>query len=220
MDEGKKTSTRTKPWRLNPASECEAADQRHQEQNQEHEKEYLGDSCGRDGYAAEAKDRSNNRNHQEDSRPAKHKTSGCVVRLVSEERETSGEGFPKNEPPLGIHPTAGTVVQPYSESPVSLNLTADWLTELGTYAGWLSNSPAKPLPLQGTKGHYRTITIVAFVVLAIVTTATILLAAKWPFTQAKVVTRLESATSANIRVRSFRAKYFPPGCLIEGAELR
>lgn len=49
-------------------------------------------------------------------------------------RETSGEGFPKNEPPLGVHPTACTGSQLYSESPVSLNLTADCLTKLVIYA--------------------------------------------------------------------------------------
>src|SRR5438309_5968042 len=31
---------------------------------------------------------------------------------------------------------------------------------------------------------------------------------------------VESATSAKIRVRSFRTKYCPPGCVIEGAEFR
>ena len=35
-----------------------------------------------------------------------------------------------------------------------------------------------------------------------------------------VVARLESATSTNVRLHSFRTSYFPPGCVIEGAELR
>jgi AsmA-like C-terminal region len=85
----------------------------------------------------------------------------------------------------------------------------------------LTNSPAKTTPPRGRKrSPYTAITVGLFVVLAAVATAAILLAVKWPFTQAKIVARLESGTSAKFRIRSFRTKYFPPGCVIEGVELR
>jgi AsmA-like C-terminal region len=78
---------------------------------------------------------------------------------------------------------------------------------------------ARP-PQDANRRRYRAITIVVVAVLGFLTTATVLLAAEWPFTQAKVVEQLEGALSANVRIRSFRTLYFPPGCVIEGAELR
>ena len=85
----------------------------------------------------------------------------------------------------------------------------------------MTNSPAKAPPQQGLKrSRYRAITIGLSVVLAVVATAAILLAVEWPFTQAKIVARIESATSTKFRIGSFRIKYFPPGCVMEGAELR
>lgn len=84
-----------------------------------------------------------------------------------------------------------------------------------------SSTPNAPSPLGASRrGRYRAITIVVVVVLGFLTTVTILLAAEWPFTQAKITARLENATSATVQVQSFRTTYFPPGCVMEGAELR
>src|SRR5689334_23965936 len=86
---------------------------------------------------------------------------------------------------------------------------------------YVRNSTAKRPRSEGAKRRRnRVLTIIVVVALGLLTAATVLLAAKWPFTQAKVVARLENALSVNVRIRSFRTNYFPPGCVIEGAELR
>jgi hypothetical protein len=78
-----------------------------------------------------------------------------------------------------------------------------------------------PPPPPGRRNRYkRPITILLIVVVALLGTAAALLAAKWPFTPAKVTARLESATSASVRIGGFQTKYFPPGCVIEALELR
>jgi len=56
--------------------------------------------------------------------------------------------------------------------------------------------------------------------LILAATAGALLAIKWPFTPAKVTAELESATYGRVHIRGFRAKYFPPGCVMEGLEWR
>jgi hypothetical protein len=83
-----------------------------------------------------------------------------------------------------------------------------------------SFTPNTPTPQGANHRRRRAITIVVVVLLGLLTIATIPLVAEWPFTQARVVERLESALPANVRIRSFRMQYFPPGCVIEGAELR
>jgi len=62
--------------------------------------------------------------------------------------------------------------------------------------------------------------ITAGAILALIVAGVCLIAAKWPFTADRVQTELASATSSNVKIRSFRVRYFPPGCVIEGLELR
>ena len=47
-----------------------------------------------------------------------------------------------------------------------------------------------------------------------------LIAIKWPFTRDKIAARLGKATSSSVRFHGFQTKYFPPGCVIEGLEVR
>lgn len=91
---------------------------------------------------------------------------------------------------------------------------------MGPYAGQVRNASANQPPSRGSKRHYAAVAVTIVVVLAFFVTAAILVAAKWPFTQAKITARLGSAMSANVQIKSFRTTYFPPGCVIEGAELR
>src|SRR5690242_20462310 len=72
-----------------------------------------------------------------------------------------------------------------------------------------------------TKRHgKRALLVAAIVVLILVATAGALLAIKWPFTSARVIAELASATSGRVQIHGFRAKYFPPGCIMDGVELR
>jgi len=60
---------------LQPLAECEAADQGNQEKHDKDEKQNLGNSRRRNGYAGEAKDCGYDSDHQEDGRLPKHETS-------------------------------------------------------------------------------------------------------------------------------------------------
>jgi hypothetical protein len=62
----------------NPMSGCEAADQRHEKQNEEYKKQDSGDARGRDCDTPETKDRRDNRNHQKYGRPPEHRSSIVV----------------------------------------------------------------------------------------------------------------------------------------------
>ena len=80
---------------------------------------------------------------------------------------------------------------------------------------------APPPPPATRRGRYnRPIAIAIVLVVALLGTAAALLAAKWPFTPAKMTARLENATSGSVRFGGFQTKYFPPGCVIEALELR
>jgi hypothetical protein len=57
-------------------------------------------------------------------------------------------------------------------------------------------------------------------VLTLLAVAAILLAIKWPFTEAKVQEELATATSGSIHIHGFQKRYFPPGCVMEGVEFR
>ncbi len=68
----------------------------------------------------------------------------------------------------------------------------------------------------GSPGRaYRTVKIaaVAFVVLLGIGAA--LLAAKWPFTRDNIVAQLADAASSTVHIKSFKAHYLPPGCVME-----
>jgi hypothetical protein len=82
----------------NPVSECEAADQRHDKQNEEYEKEDSGDARSRESDTPETKDRRDNRNHQKHGRPPEHKSSiGVGIGTAF----CRGRRF-ENEPPLAV----------------------------------------------------------------------------------------------------------------------
>ena len=84
-------------------------------------------------------------------------------------------------------------------------------------------SPAKSQPLpSGSKlpAYKRPLTIAIFVALILPVVGATLLAIKWPFTQRTITAELESATSGLVQIHGFRVKYFPPGCVIDGVELR
>src|SRR6202049_1560812 len=75
-------------------------------------------------------------------------------------------------------------------------------------------------PVSKGRGHKRVLTICAVAVLALLATTAILLAVKWPFTQAKMQEELATATSGSVQIHGFQTKYFPPGCVMEGVEFR
>jgi len=75
-------------------------------------------------------------------------------------------------------------------------------------------------PVSKPRVHKRVLTICAVAVLALLSTAAILLAVKWPFTQAKMLEELATATSGSVQIHGFRTTYFPPGCVMERVEFR
>jgi hypothetical protein len=82
-----------------------------------------------------------------------------------------------------------------------------------------SNPPASKRP-SGGKRYKRALTIAVVVVLLLLATGAGLIAVKWPFTPDKVRADLEDATSGSVQIHGFQATYFPPGCVMEGVELR
>ena len=70
---------------------------------------------------------------------------------------------------------------------------------------------------RSTGRRMRTVLIVALAILACVVVAAILCSIFWPFTQGKIVERLNDASDSKVQVRAFRKTYFPhPGCELEG----
>src|SRR5580700_10462662 len=51
-----------------------------------------------------------------------------------------------------------------------------------------------------------------------VASCAIVLALNWPFTQTAVTKALEDRFARDVKIRKFRATYFPPGCVAEGIE--
>src|SRR5580692_4039484 len=51
-----------------------------------------------------------------------------------------------------------------------------------------------------------------------VASCAILLAINWPFTQTAVTKALEDRFARDVKIRKFRATYFPPGCVAEGID--
>jgi hypothetical protein len=73
----------------------------------------------------------------------------------------------------------------------------------------------------GTKRRRRrAFEITAAAIAGLIFAGASLIAAKWPFTADKVQMELAAATSSNVKIRSFRVRYFPPGCVIGGLEVR
>ncbi len=86
---------------------------------------------------------------------------------------------------------------------------------------WIQPRPeVETPPVSKPRVHKRVLTICAVAVLALLATAAILLAVKWPFTQAKMQEELATATSGSVQIHGFRTTYFPPGCVMEGVEFR
>jgi AsmA-like C-terminal region len=81
-------------------------------------------------------------------------------------------------------------------------------------------SEASPNPSGKRQRYKRAFAISAMVAFILLGAAAAVLSAKWPFTAPKIRAELEEATSDTVHLRSFRMRYFPPGCVIEGIELR
>jgi AsmA-like C-terminal region len=66
-------------------------------------------------------------------------------------------------------------------------------------------------------GHnvVRYVLIAGSILLVVVVAAAVVVQRHWPFTEAKVRSDLESATSSQVRFGNFRTRYFPPGCVAE-----
>src|ERR1700682_1576039 len=64
----------------------------------------------------------------------------------------------------------------------------------------------------------RWILVSAAVVALVIAGAAIVLALNWPFTQTAVTKALEDRFVRDVKIRNFRATYFPPGCVAEGIE--
>jgi AsmA-like protein len=83
------------------------------------------------------------------------------------------------------------------------------------FHGRSSLSPQSKQPI-----YKRPFAMAIVVALSLLGAGAILLALKWPFTADEMTAELGSATSGRVRMHGFRVKYFPPGCVIEGVELR
>ena len=84
----------------------------------------------------------------------------------------------------------------------------------------LLGASAHRAPLSGRTICKRGLTVAAVVLLLLLATGAALLAAKWPFTPEKMTAQLGEATSGSVQIHGFRTTYFPPGCVMEGLELR
>jgi hypothetical protein len=70
------------------------------------------------------------------------------------------------------------------------------------------------LPSTHKSGRKKWFLIAVIVLAAIVVAAAVLFAMKWPFTQARVIERLQQATATTVQIGSFQQAYFPhPGCV-------
>lgn len=64
--------------------------------------------------------------------------------------------------------------------------------------------------------RWRRILLIAIVTLAILCVSALILIRHWPFAEGPVVQNLREASDSQLKVRSFRETYFPPGCVLEG----
>ena len=62
---------------------------------------------------------------------------------------------------------------------------------------------------------YRIVKIAAVALVVLLGIGAALLAAKWPFTRDNIAAQLGDAASSTVHIRSFQARYFPPGCVME-----
>lgn len=69
-------------------------------------------------------------------------------------------------------------------------------------------------PATHKSGRKKWFLIPLIVLAAILAAAAVLLAVKWPFTQARVIERLQQATATSVQIGNFKEEYFPhPGCV-------
>ncbi|HKT67930.1 MAG TPA: hypothetical protein VJP83_00770, partial [Terriglobales bacterium] len=77
------------------------------------------------------------------------------------------------------------------------------------------------LPATHKSGRKKWFLIPLIVLAAILVAAAVLLAVKWPFTQARVMQRLQQATATTVQIGSFHEEYFPhPGCVAREVTFR
>lgn len=77
------------------------------------------------------------------------------------------------------------------------------------------------LPATHKSGRKEWFLIPLIVLAAILVAAAVLLAVKWPFTQARVMQRLQQATATTVQIGSFHEEYFPhPGCVAREVTFR
>jgi hypothetical protein len=76
------------------------------------------------------------------------------------------------------------------------------------------------LAIQSTRNRVprRWIFVSAALAAVGIASGAILLAINWPFTQTAVTKALEDRFARDVKIRKFRATYFPPGCVAEGIE--
>jgi hypothetical protein len=70
-------------------------------------------------------------------------------------------------------------------------------------------------PSTTKKSGIKKWSVIGLIVLGcLVVAGAALLAGKWPFTQARVIERLQEATATTVQIGSLREEYFPhPGCV-------
>jgi hypothetical protein len=67
---------------------------------------------------------------------------------------------------------------------------------------------------------YRWATIAGLSVLVVIGSVSVLLASRWPFTRATVITALQERFSSTVEFQAFRGTYLTPGCVVEGLTFR
>jgi hypothetical protein len=68
----------------------------------------------------------------------------------------------------------------------------------------------------GSSGRaYRIVKIAAVAFVLLLGVGAALLAAKWPFTRDNIAAQLADAASSTVHIKSFKARYLPPGCVME-----
>src|SRR5690348_12120297 len=77
-----------------------------------------------------------------------------------------------------------------------------------------------PSPQTKQPFYKRPLAMAIVVALSLLGAGAILLALKWPFTPGNMTAELGSASSGRVRIHGFQVTYFPPGCVMEGVELR
>jgi hypothetical protein len=70
-------------------------------------------------------------------------------------------------------------------------------------------------PTQSRRPIKRIAAISVVVLLCVAAAGVVLLHHFWPYSESSVRARLGESTASNVKIGSFREKYFPPGCILE-----